>query len=604
MAAFFKSRKAIFLGVAIVFVVIIAVFFTLYSKKDDDKGPTDEYVVSTTYGKLRGTWIDRLPGKKLKYVAFKGVPYAQPPVKDLRFKGPKPMTPWTGIRDALVEGNSCTQAGTIGSEDCLYLNVYTPRLPSAKENPKFAVYVFIHGGVFQYGNSNSNEFGPDFIVSQDVVVVTMNYRIGILASLSLDTDDVPGNAGLKDQLQVLRWVHDNIANFGGDPSKVTLGGQSSGSVSASWLTLLPQTKSLIRSAITQSGTAVASWGLNYKREEFADAVYTHLTGKNSGTVAEKTFAFKEASYLELYYAAENATILLQTTKGVGTDISFFYLPSLEKRQQGEEELLIRNDPESYFISKEANDIPLILGETQEEWTIFYAMQPMFDNEALLQSTIKDLITYVPRSIIPGEDTQKLLAIEDFVSKISVTKLVDDIRDQFFLSPSLPADCNTNCRMSKFMNQVYIMVDSSHMLRLRSKYLSSPTYAYIFNLLSDYNHNRENLPDYLKNDVVHGSDLNYTWRSARNPQDFYGNSTASRAVRRQVTMLTNFIKYGDPTPMPTDVINIQWQPVKSGGQETYLEITDTLTQRSGSMAGPDGDFWARQFETTCRAGKSP
>lgn len=562
----------------------------------------EENVVSTMYGKLRGTLIERIPGKNLKYVAFRGVPYAQPPVGPLRFKGPRPMSKWTGIKNATVEGNTCAQARNVGSEDCLYLNVYTPKLPSTKDSPKFAVYVFIHGGIFQYGSGGMFEFGPDFIVSQDVVVVTMNYRLGVLASLSLDTDDIPGNAGLKDQLQVLRWVNENIAFFGGDPSKVTLGGQSSGSVSASWLTLLPQTKPLIRSAIMQSGTAVSSWGLNTKNVDFAKAIYNHLTGLPSGTISEMTSVLKNATFEDLFLAAENATTTLQAEKGLGTDITFFYLPNIEKRQQKEEELLIVKDAESYLVSGEANDIPIILGETKEEWTIFFSLTPMFDNEPLLQAAIRDLKTYVPNSIIPGDETQRLLGIQEYVSQLDVTRLVDEVRATFFNDPALPADCNTNCRMTKFMHQVYIMADTAHMLRVRSKYLSSPTYAYQFNLESDYNVKTETLPEYLKTNVVHGDDMRYIWRSLQKPQDFYGNTTASRALRRQVTMFANFIKTGDPTPVTDDLITTKWQPVRQGDAESFLEITETLTQRKDSMAAPNNALWTKLFET-CRSSKS-
>lgn len=167
----------------------------------------------------------------------------------------------------------------------------------------------------------------------------------------MDTEDVPGNAGLKDQLQVLRWVKENIAHFGGDPSKVTLGGQSSGGVSASWLSILPQTKGtspavrdyrflrsspfiffknniseLIRSAIIQSGTAVSGWGYTDRNIEFAKAIYQHLTGEATDDLSEIAHVVKSAKYLDLHYAAENATLLLQETKSMGvcSHFDFFF----------------------------------------------------------------------------------------------------------------------------------------------------------------------------------------------------------------------------------------------------------------------------------------
>lgn len=110
-----------------------------------------------------------------------------------------------------------------GDEDCLYLNVYTPEL-----NPKnpLPVMFFIHGGAFKSGSGNIDHYGPDFLVQYGIVLVTINYRLEALGFLCLDTAEVPGNAGMKDQVTALKWVHENIANFGGDPKNVTIFGES------------------------------------------------------------------------------------------------------------------------------------------------------------------------------------------------------------------------------------------------------------------------------------------------------------------------------------------------------------------------------------------
>ncbi|XP_045769192.1 acetylcholinesterase-like isoform X3 [Maniola jurtina] len=165
------------------------------------------------------------------FFSFKGIPYAEPPVGDLRFKAPQPKTPWEGVRSAKEHASKCYQyhlmpnesASSIGSEDCLYLNVYTPNLVPINPLP---VMVWIHGGGFMIGGGDND--GPQFLLRKDVILVTINYRLEILGFLSLDTEDIPGNAGMKDQVAALRWVKENIRKFGGDPDNITIFGESAG----------------------------------------------------------------------------------------------------------------------------------------------------------------------------------------------------------------------------------------------------------------------------------------------------------------------------------------------------------------------------------------
>ncbi|KAK3929291.1 Esterase B1, partial [Frankliniella fusca] len=176
---------------------------------------------------------------------------------------PRPPTPWSGIRNATEETvEMCSQQVNgvfAGSEDCLYLNVYTPALPSQLQDFDLAgfhkirfslqtsktplpVYFFIHGGLFQGGSPSTEMYGPDFLVQKDIVVVTIQYRVNSLGFASFDTEEIPGNCALKDIIAALKWVQKNIAAFGGDPHKVTVGGQSAGGALASWITILPEAK--------------------------------------------------------------------------------------------------------------------------------------------------------------------------------------------------------------------------------------------------------------------------------------------------------------------------------------------------------------------------
>ncbi|KAK2847051.1 hypothetical protein Q5P01_010050 [Channa striata] len=234
-------------------------------------------VFDTAHGKVQGKLLS-VPGGNVG--AFLGIPYGKPPVGKLRFRAPEPAEPWEGVRDATTFPKSCHQVpdttfpgfkgaemwnpNTPLSEDCLYLNVWTPHFNNTKPQPSplVPVLVWIYGGGFYSGTSSLDIYDGRFLSkSEGVVVVSMNYRLGPFGFLSLpDNKNIKGNAGLLDQRLALQWVAKNIAHFGGDPSKVTLFGESAGSFSVGLHMLSPGSQTLFQRVIMQSGTPNAPWG--------------------------------------------------------------------------------------------------------------------------------------------------------------------------------------------------------------------------------------------------------------------------------------------------------------------------------------------------------
>ena len=208
--------------------------------------------VEAESGLLRGA-----PGRDPSVTVFRGVPYAAPPVGDLRWRPPRPPVPWWGVRDAVHFGPSCPQArrGLAMSEDCLYLNVWTPARSGAERLP---VLVWLHGGGFRQGSGADPRFDGEHLARRGIVVVTCNYRLGVLgflASPELSEESghgASGNYGLLDQIAVLEWVRRTIAAFGGDAARVTVAGQSAGAGSAGFLALSPLARGLFSRAIAQS----------------------------------------------------------------------------------------------------------------------------------------------------------------------------------------------------------------------------------------------------------------------------------------------------------------------------------------------------------------
>lgn len=217
-------------------------------------GQTLDQNVRVDQGPLQG-----LPRSDEGVLAFKGIPYAEPPTGSLRWKAPQPPRKWRGIREATQFGNACLASiglpsAVAQSEDCLTLNVWTP---AQRSNEKLPVMVWIHGGGFQFGSSAELAYDGARLAEKGVVVVSINYRLGALGFLALPALDAEGTAsgnyGLLDQIAALQWVRKNIASFGGDPRNITLFGESAGAHSVGLLMSTVKARGLFHKAIIQSG---------------------------------------------------------------------------------------------------------------------------------------------------------------------------------------------------------------------------------------------------------------------------------------------------------------------------------------------------------------
>ncbi len=248
---------------------IIVVFFVSTIIGCKDKNP----VLTIEGGQIQGVETET-PG----ILIYKGIPFAAPPVGDLRWREPQPVIPWDGVRICDTFGAAAPQKLTdpgsfydkefyaqsphVKNEDCLYLNVWTPAAGETKAN--LPVAMWIHGGAYRNGFGHENEFDGQAWAEKGVILVTINYRLGILGFLAhpeLTTESpysVSGNYGILDQVAALKWIKANIAQFGGNPDQITIFGQSAGAGSVQTLVASPLTKGLIQGAIIQSGGGLGS----------------------------------------------------------------------------------------------------------------------------------------------------------------------------------------------------------------------------------------------------------------------------------------------------------------------------------------------------------
>jgi para-nitrobenzyl esterase len=315
----------------------------------------DPLTVKTQQGKAHGKTIN-----DGKVRAFLGLPYAAPPVGDLRWKAPQPPAKWKGDRDATAYAAHCAQNHVFEdmvfedngpNEDCLYLNIYTPA--DAKDSSKLPVMFWIHGGGFSGGASNEPRHNGDFLPLKGVVLVTINYRLGVFgflatADLAKEADGAAGNYGLLDTVAALQWVKENIKKFGGDPDNVTIFGESAGSFAVSTLMAAAPAQGLFQKAIGESGAAFTANGLAYdalevrekKDQEWVDSLGVKSLAELRALPADK---------------------ILESVKKPGVG----FPPDIDGK------LLTERVPDTYAAGKQSH-VPLLAGWNRDEGSFMAA----------------------------------------------------------------------------------------------------------------------------------------------------------------------------------------------------------------------------------------
>jgi para-nitrobenzyl esterase len=311
--------------------------------------------------------------------AFKGIPYAAPPVGDLRWQPPQPAPAWTGLRDATHYGKVCYQDPTIFhlapesiSEDCLYLNVWTPDLHPTQPPP---VLVYIHGGAFVIGSGSMPDTDGTRLATRNAVVVTLNYRLGVFGFLAhpdlsaASPQHTSGNYGLLDQIAALRWVRQNIAAFGGDPHNVTVFGESAGASAIGYLLIAPQAEGLFDKAILESPSVI------FQPTPELRTTYKNLTSMETigQAVAPHIADLKSLPSEELMQRAEAATqkLLLpggtrlrpETTLDTPTQVQAPWAPIVDGT-------IIPDQPSRLYTQNHYQRIPVMVGTNTNEGNLF------------------------------------------------------------------------------------------------------------------------------------------------------------------------------------------------------------------------------------------
>ena len=324
--------------------------------QSDTNGACGTEIIETTSGPVCGIVVDTSTGNNAD--AFFAIPFAESTAGVNRFSPPVPVEPMQDLFVADTPGTSCPQPvsfGFVQSEDCLHVNVWRP--DSAVATSDLPVMVFIFGGAFIEGGAEQPLYDGSYIAAnQDVIVVNMNYRIGVLGFLS--TDELEGNYGFMDQQLALKWVNENIKNFGGDPDKVTIFGQSAGAMSVG-LHLLssPESKPLFRGAIMESNPFSLPFKTKEEGRNIGNVFQGMLDCKDAACLRELTF--EELISEELFFEQVRPTVF--------TGLHYFlsWMPIIDGT-------IITKDPFKAFELGEL-DKPLILGTNRDEGELFEAI---------------------------------------------------------------------------------------------------------------------------------------------------------------------------------------------------------------------------------------
>ncbi|KAI5643549.1 carboxylesterase family domain-containing protein [Phthorimaea operculella] len=502
-------------------------------------------LVQTKVGLIRG-----LRASDGDYSMFMGVPYAK--LNETNPFGPSlPHPEFAAEFKAYDDTVECPHIDTDnnnyigGSLDCLRLNIYVPH--SATSTNRLPVMVYIHGGNFERGSASRALYGPKYLVRHDVILVTINHRVGLYGFMCLHNMDVPGNQGLKDQIAALRWIKDNIESFGGDANKVTIFGNSSGGRSIDFLVFSPQ-EPLFNNAILQSGTSLTR-----------DTIYeadTEVPLKLADKLGFKTESLNAAL---TFLATVEPTLVVATAN----ELQLVVKPCVEKALDG-----IENVITDYTINLDipkAKTLNFLIGHNEQEQVARYADKKpeFFDDLNIIYDRLSDYFDF---------DEEYLSEMAELVHK-------------FYLGDDT-ISVDTMWPIIQFDSTFSYVVSTQRSIQMYMENKAKAVYYYVFS----YNGGRNYYKD-LRNVTVGGAshadelgylfDMQSRYTGDASPED-------QLIIDRITTLWTNFAKFGNPTPEETDLLPVKWLPVHEDYQHFYnLDTEIHLGKRPYHM---ETAFW--------------
>ncbi|CAG9857130.1 unnamed protein product [Phyllotreta striolata] len=484
----------------------------------------------------------------ISFYSFQQIPYG----KAARFQPPGPAEPWEGILNATSNTIVCYSQGLaekplIESEDCLVLNIYTPKPPSI--NNSLPVVYAMHGGGFVVGSGVFDVMGPHYWMEHDVIVVTINYRLGVLGFLSTEDTVIPGNYGLKDQQLGLRWVQENIRYFGGDPRRVTIFGESAGSASVAYQLLGKNSEGLFRGGIALSGSALSPW--SYQR--------------NARKYAYQVASFLNSSFDDSSTSEEIRELLLRSTPEQIRAASWKLPKIADEMMEGYIfSVVIEPEHDGAFLDEPmyvkierggASRVPLIIGMCSEE--SIWGAHDLVAFKAQLKTYDDNVTLFVNDNMHLTEESTRIEAGKAIRSVYTAGLIQDDIAHgvKFFSDNNFARGIIQHAKLQSRFSEVYF---------------------YQFSYYGKLPGWRPNVPgEFGTGRVNHIDDSYYVW--VKNNESNLNDYPESDVItsRRYLTLFANFAKTMNPTSDFTDLLGIDDWPIVTPDDFNYLNINETL-----------------------------
>ncbi|XP_066285497.1 neuroligin-4, Y-linked-like [Branchiostoma lanceolatum] len=490
----------------------------------------DGLVVSTTYGDVRGFELKNVRG-------FFGIPYTRPPLGDLRFKEPLTPSSWTGVRDATKFGADCPQKAWFLmaifnrthqiSEDCLYLNVYSPKKPAGSGS--YPVLVVIHGGSYRRGSGR--EYDGAVLAERGTVVVTLNYRLGALGWLSTEDESSLGNFGLLDQIEALKWVQTNIKRFGGDPNRVTIMGCAAGASSAALHLTSVYSAGLFHGMILSSGSLVNPWTV---------LLPPYRPYNHAADLAEKLGCPTEPTEDLVNCLRQKTAEELVETSVEGPPMISVWAPVIDGPGG-----VIPDSPRKLLAEGAFSKVPLMMGTASKEMSYIFA-----DVKGIDFGVSSDMVEEMRSRWVERYPYPARKYIKDIISfEYTDFKNIND-----------PASLRDN--YIKFKTDYGYHSPMLHQANVHSS-SGAPTWAYVFDYRSENNPRPEWMGTMQADDQVFifGPGtlmLNDRFRLTDRDRE------VSDLMR---TFVTNFVRFGNPSPQGQLV---EWKMFQVDRQ-SYLQV---------------------------------
>ncbi|KAI5638905.1 carboxylesterase family domain-containing protein [Phthorimaea operculella] len=576
------------------FRLLIVLLNILAVLADRGRWSRDKTLIDTTTGPVKGT-VENSYG--VEYYAFQGIPYAEKP---MRFKPPVPKKPWKEPLQASFPGRVCPQSeGAYKKEemdeDCLFLNVFVPansvnkghrrrhsfvrrflgrllgRNRGNRRNEPLPVLVWIHGGEFKTRSGNGNDlYGPPFMIRHDIVFVTLNYRLGALGFLSLEDKEARGNNGLKDILLALKWINENIDRFGGDSSKITIAGNSAGSVATHFLLLSEKSKGLFHQAGLVSGSALGFRFLTMHPRVNGVALAKEM-GTDSNSTSEILKKLTEADFYDIVKAQE-AIGRNDRRKGFRPFAPF--VPCIEAEH---EDAVITKDPREIIQSGIPNNVPILAGFNSHEGLKMYPA--VTKNRTLIDFLNEDFQRCIPTEIAYPKDS------------VESKDLAKSIKKFYFDGADISDD-----NLQQFVNLITDTMFAhsiDYWIKLHKENKNSKVlYDYVFGFDGKLNWFKvSNKLD--KPGTSHGDELGYLFVTNATKPMLEDLDERSERMRDTMTeMISNFVKFGNPTPEDSDIETV-WK--ESGKDRNHLYIDEELKNVEGRPIPERMQFWDEVYE---------